>query len=436
MNASRSRYWVLLGSLTLSGLLAGALIASVAVRSVAERQLGDAEFLRKRLEQLDGQSPAAAAQPALVRVALAQQKKIQPQRSIVGRLIEIKKATVASEVTGRITQMPVEEGTAVMEGETLLAQVDDVWCRLAVEQARAKVASTEAQLKYELIELARYGELKEKNAISQSEIDSKQAQVAELQANLAEAKAVVEQESERAIRSAIYAPFNGTVVEKYAELGSHVSLGTPIVDVVYRGQVDARLMVPESVINLVHVGRSLPIQIDPLKEKVVGTVVSITPYGPSASRTFPVRVRLDDAGGRIKVGMSVTATIATAAEHEALVVTRDAVLIRPDGSTVWVALRGEDGDTVTVQPVPVTISARMHDEYAVEPETDRGRKLLTAGASVVVEGAERLTPDQQVRIVTLEEQPAEVAKANAGVEQSAPAPSSDHTGRPAKRQES
>jgi hypothetical protein len=60
-------------------------------------------------------------------------------------------------------------------------------------------------------------------------------------------------------------------------------------------------------------------------------------------------------------------------------------------------------DGVQVQPVPVTITARMPTEYALEPETDAGRRLLSDGASVVIEGAERLTPGQQVRIVSLQE---------------------------------
>ena len=99
--------------------------------------------------------------------------------------------------------------------------------------------------------------------------------------------------------------------------------------------------------------------------------------------------------------MSVTAMVGTGPEQQALVVPKDAVLIRPDGSTVWVALPEADGDQFQVQPVPVTIGARTADQYAVESETPQGRELLVPGAKVVIEGAERLMPGQQVRIVTL-----------------------------------
>ena len=125
-----------------------------------------------------------------------------------------------------------------------------------------------------------------------------------------------------------------SVVAKHVELGGHVTVGTPIVEIVASGTLDAQLMVPESVVNLLQVGQELSIEIDPLREEVTGKVTSVTPYGPMASRTFPVRIRLDDQGGKLKVGMSVTASIPMGSEHEALVVSRDAVLIRPDGATV------------------------------------------------------------------------------------------------------
>lgn len=378
-------------------------------------QMQDPEFLQTQLERVGGRNaePGDGSPPALdlaqVRVGAAERKTIRPQKPIIGRLVEVRKVTVASEVMGKIVDLPVEEGTPVVAGETVLAQVDDVWCRLALDRCRAQVVSTEAKLKYELLELERHRELTDGGAVSRSEMESKQAAVDELQASLDEAKAAVAEESERITRSLILAPFDGTVVAKHAELGGHVSPGAPIVDVVSRGQVDARLMVPESVINLIGVDHILPIRVDPLGEEVRGKVVSVTPYGPTASRTFPVRVRLDDQGGRLKVGMGVTAMIATGPEREALVVSKDAVLVRPDGSTVWVAVLQKEAHRAEVHPVPVTISVRMPKEYAVEPQTDQGRKLLVPGAQVVVEGAERLMPGQQVRIVTLDGAPADAA---------------------------
>jgi RND family efflux transporter MFP subunit len=422
---------VLVGSLGLSALLAGGVVSGLAVWSVSQKRMEDAEFLRGQLERVtdeqggpDGQKagPGESAPSSLVRVSVAQRKVIQPQRPIVGRLVEVRKVTVASEVTGKIVKMPVEEGTPVVDGETVLAQVDDVWCGLAADRCRAR-------LKCEELDLERHEQLTDKRAISASELQSKQATVDELRASL-------EEENERIARSTILAPFDGTVVVKHAEEGGYVSPGDPIVDIVSRGRVDAKLMIPESAINLIRVGQVLPIWVDPLGEEVEGEVVSLTPYGPTASRTFPVRVRLDDQGGRLKVGMSVTASIAIGSEREALVVSKDAVLVRPDGSTVWVALPQAEPETGEVQPVPVTITARMPEEYAVEPETGEGRALLVAGAQVVVEGAERLLKGQRVGIDRRIGGPSEAAKRGEGAGPTRRTTSTKAASGPASRQES
>ena len=403
MSISNQKQLVLIASLTISALLVGGLGGTFMVWRATSARLRDPEYLKSQLESLGpaGDTPNGAAPPALVRVGLAREKTITPERPIVGRLVEVRKVTVASEVMGNIIDLPVEEGTPVTGGETILARVDDVWCRFALARSRAQVDSIKAKLKSELLDLERDKQLVSTKAVSLSQLETREAAVADLQATLDEAKAAAEEASERVTRSTILAPFDGTVVAKHAERGGHVSPGSPIVDVVSRGQVDALLMVPESAINLIQVGQSLPIGIDALSEEARGEVVSVTPYGPTASRTFPVKVRMDDQAERLKAGMSVTARITTGPRRKALVVSRDAVLVRPDGSTVWVTVSQDNGKTVQVQPVPVTLTARMRMEYAVEPQDGKGRKLLAGGSRVVVEGAERLTPGQQVRVITL-----------------------------------
>ena len=212
-------------------------------------------------------------------MALAQRKPFQPQREIIGRLIEVHKVTVASEVTGKIVDMPVEEGTSVVGGETLLARIDNVWSRLAKERLEAQLQSARVTLKFQMDELDRYKKLTHQDAITESELESKQATVDALLATIRESETAIEEEDERIARSTIVAPFDGVVVAKHVEQGGHVTVGTPIVDIIATGEMDARLMVPESVVNLLEVGQELAVGIDPLEEEVTGKVVSVTPYG-------------------------------------------------------------------------------------------------------------------------------------------------------------
>lgn len=408
MSTSDHKHLVLFASLGLTALLVGGVVGGVAVWQTVGSRLEDPEFLEKQLEAVQPADEQADSgpPPARVRVAAAEiNERFLPEREIIGRLVEVRKVTVASEVTGKIIDLPVEEGTSVIGGETLLAKIDDVWSRMARQRIEAQMVSADVMLRYQREELDRFERLTDQDAITQSELELKQATVDELEASLKESQTAIEEEVERIARSTIKAPFDGTVVAKHVELGGHVTVGTPIVEVISTGELDARLMVPESVVNLLKLEQDLTIRVDPLQKEVKGKVKSITPYGPMASRTFPVRVRLDDEGGRLKAGMSVTASIPMGEQRKALVVSRDAVLVRPGGATVWVADSKADSSAAKVQPVPVTITARVRDEYAVEPETATGKKLLVDGATVVIEGAERLKPDQIVEIHELNSPP-------------------------------
>ncbi len=402
MNQHRLMTWI---AALLTMLLVGVAMGWFGVQRYYGARLADAGFLQDRLKDVvGGANPGNTPEQAsvLVRVGKAERKPVHPTRRLVGRLIEVRKVTLQSEVIGKVIAMPVDEGTAVEAGETLIAQIDDVWARLAKDQIAAEMASIRAKLTFEETELEKYKQLFTKKVATESEVEQRQAMVDQYTADIEEAHARLNEAEERIARLMIYAPFDGAVVAKRAELGQLLTAGTPIVDIISRGRIDARLMVPESCIERIRVGDSLPIRVDPLDEEFTGEVVLLVPYGPTASRTFPIRVSLDDQQGRLKAGMSVSTYVAMADKVDGLVVPRDAVLVRPDTATVWVAMPTAVGETMTVQPVPVTVTAQMRYEYAVTPETVEGEAILGEGSLVIVEGAEQLVPGMTVRIATFD----------------------------------
>ena len=397
---SQQRLITLIAAL-LTTLLAGTAAGWFAVQRYYSHRLADPEYLEQRLQAISGGGNSGNPDdrpPVLVRSGTAERRMVHPTRKLVGRLVEVRKVTLQSEVTGKILAMPIDEGTPVVADETVVARIDDVWTRLARQRIAAEMASIRARLTFEQAELEKYEQLVAKKVATQSELEQRQATVDQFTADLEEAAARLTETEEQLSRLVLHAPFDGTIVAKRAELGQLVGPGTPIVDVISRGRIDARLLVPESCIERIRLGDSLPIHVDPLGEEFPGEVALLVPYGPTASRTFPVRVSLDDLGGRLKAGMSVSTHVPTADRVEGLVVPRDAVLIRPDTATVWVARPAAGDAPMTVEPVPVAITARMRFEYAVVPETIEGEALLAEGSLVVVEGAEQLLPGMAVRI--------------------------------------
>jgi len=216
------------------------------------------------------------------------------------------------------------------------------------------------------------------------------------QAELSEAQVTLKDYEVKRGRVDVIAPFDGWVTLRHAEQGQWLNEGSSVVDIVSRGEIYALVNVPESLVNRLTLGLEIPVTIDVLGETVTGRIGSITPDGSQASRSYPVRVVLNDLAGRLKVGMSVTATFPEGDRQKHLLVSRDAVLVKPDGSTVWV-VRGEA--ELSALPAPVDIVGRVGNRYAIRGESEQARLLLSDGCSVVIEGAERLRPAQAVRLM-------------------------------------
>ncbi len=369
-----------------------------------------------------GDAPAAAPMdgppqgppPALVRFGQVEQQTLQDQWPVIGRLREVRRATVATEVFGRIIAMPVDEGTRVEGGKTIIAKVDPVWTDTAVESAQAALAQAgatvlqvEAQADQSARDLAMLEELAAAQSAKPREVDDARSKAASDKAGVQAARAGVEAAAtalQRAkveqTRQNVVAPFDGVVIKKLVEVGQWANQGTPVAEVISAGTIDAEIDVPEQLVNNLSVGDDVEVVVEPVKQEFTGKIRAIIPAGGNAARTFPVRVTLDDQGGKLKPGMSVVARVPTGQRKEVLTVPRDAVMRGQGGlAMVWVSAGG------MALPVGVDVLFGSGDIYAVKVSAANAGPPLAPGMQVVIEGAERLFPTRP--LMTSEPMPAQ-----------------------------
>ena len=118
-------------------------------------------------------------------------------------------------------------------------------------------------------------------------------------------------------------------------------------------------------------------------------------------------MRLPDESGRLKPGMSATAKLPTGKKTDVTTVPRAAVLLNRSGGKVWMVAQEK------AFPVEVDVLFGEGDRYAIRTKSSNAGPPLQAGASVIVEGAERLMfPGQPVNIMS-EPTPDNQAAANA-----------------------
>ncbi len=362
-----------------------------------------------------GGAPPMGPPPATVRVAEAKLDTLRPRLAVVGRLREVRLATVAAEVEGKILEVPVREGDPVIGGQTVLARIDGVWAELDLARTQADVAAAQATLDQSELDLKYLEQLLQAQSAKPKEVDDMRARVSSDRALLSAAIANRDRVKKELERVTVVAPFDGFVTRKHTEAGQWVAPGDEIVEVISNGQIDAVADVPEHLIDSIKVGDIAEVVIEPLNLPVRGEIIAINPDGGNAARTFPVKIKLDDMQGRLKSGMSVTVWLPIGEASPMLTVPRDAVLYSLTGQSVWVGMPAQaaspggsspdtpdvpDGSASQAPPpmptamsVPVRVLFGEGDRAIVEPIGSAG-SLLADGTTVIVEGAETLFPTQ------------------------------------------
>jgi len=238
-----------------------------------------------------------------------------------------RQATVSSKFTGRVTEVLIEEGMAVEEGQ-VLARLDDANLRpqfaLAEAQllsARRGAAETEALLTEARLNFERIQRLFDKQLASEAELDRARALARSLEAQLARKLADVEVAArqvdiyqQQLEDSIIRAPFAGIVVAKNAQPGemiSPISAGggftrTGIGTIVDMASLEIEIDVNEAYINRVAPGQAVVATLDAYPDwKIPCHVIAIIPTADRQRATVEVRVGFDQLDPRILPDMGV-----------------------------------------------------------------------------------------------------------------------------------
>jgi len=232
-----------------------------------------------------------------------------------------RQATVSSKITGKVSEVLIEEGQRVEEGQ-VLARLDDTEARAAhrlqaaeFAQSQSQLAEIRALLANAERELERQKRTAAQRLTSASELDAAATQVATLQARLASAQSAV-QVAQEAVRVAevqvqntiVRAPFSGVVTVKAAQPGemiSPVSAGggftrTGIGTIVDMDSLEVEVDVNESFINRVQPGQPVQILLNAYPDwNIPGNVIAIIPAADRAKATVRVRIALGVKDARI-----------------------------------------------------------------------------------------------------------------------------------------
>ena len=330
--------------------------------------------------------PPKGRPPTPVRVAEVANRTVQQTVELVGTVEPWRRSVVAGELAALVEKFPVEEGMAVKRGQVLAQLRTDT---LTIQLHSAEASHREAETRYLQAkkDLKRIVTLFEKQLVTQKEYDDAVTQEAALANRLALLESELLQVRDQLKKTRVVAPFDGWVTQEFTEVGQWIQAGGPIVELVDLSRVQVEVPLPERFVGDVKVGASVTATFDGLQGfEAKGHVFSVVAQADRNSRTFPIKVELPNTDLMIKSGLVSRVLLQVGAPYDALVVPKDALVLRGGSEFVFVMVDG------SVSQVPVIVVNHVNNEVEINGP-------LEAGMIVVVEGNERLFPGQPVRVL-------------------------------------
>lgn len=213
--------------------------------------------------------------------------------------------TLGAELAGKLVKLAVHERDHVERGD-VIAEVDVSEQRAALREAWARVKESEPDIAYLEQERHRSERLLAQDAVARAvydkstrDADSATRHKSSLVATAARLQAEVD-------KAVVRAPIAGTVTKRFAEPGSYVAPGTPIITLVDLGRLRVRAEVGEFDAARVTLGAKVTLRAEGYAQSWRGSVEEVPdevvprelkpldPSRPVDTRVLLVKIRLDE----------------------------------------------------------------------------------------------------------------------------------------------
>jgi membrane fusion protein, multidrug efflux system len=341
-------------------------------------------------------------EPIPVTVARVQKADFPVYLNGLGTVQPFRTVTVRSRVDGQIIKVAFKQGRMVNEGDTLV-EIDPRPYQAALDQALSKKAQDEANLKNARLNLDRSLSLAKKDYATQQQVDTQQAMVDQLTAQVQGDQAAIDNAQTQLSYTVIKSPLSGRAGFRLVDPGNivHDSDQNGIVTIVQLQPISVVFTAPEENVPLINKalqeGTAVPVEAlssDGLRTLAQGQLARVNNEVDQASGTIRMKAIFENKDNGLWPGLSVATRLLVDTLKDVVVIPDNAVQRGPNGLYTFVV-----GDDDKASPQPIRVSQSGDGESVVE-------QGLTPGQRVVVAGQYRLQSGSVV-------QPTEAAPSNA-----------------------
>nr|WP_214286182.1 efflux RND transporter periplasmic adaptor subunit [Acinetobacter pittii] len=348
-------------------------------------------------EQVSDQTQVSTAKVTIISI---QPQSINLSENLPARVQAFRTAEIRPQVGGIIEKVLFAQGSEVKAGQPLY-KINSETFEADVNSNRAGLNKAEAEVNRLKIQLERYQQLLPSNAISKQEVSNAEAQYRQAIADVAQMKALLARQNLNLQYATVRAPISGRIGKSFVTEGALVS------------QADSNTMATIQQIDRVYVDVKQSIgeyerlqaalqsgELSANNQKAVQILNSLgQSYNVAAKMLFEdinvdpetgdvtIRIEVTNPERKLLPGMYVRVNIERASVPQALLVPEQAIQRNMNGDPQVYVVNAKGGADVR----SVELGQQYEQFYLIN-------KGLKAGDKVVVEGIERIQPNQKLAI--------------------------------------
>ncbi len=320
--------------------------------------------------------------PAKVVVDQVVEEEVAATQSVIGVLYYERKSEISTDVSGLVEEVAVAQGDLVKKGEVLV-RLDTEILEREISLTQTRLQQIDLRIENARKDYERLAKIFEAEGVSEKIYDD---------AFFAYENAVKEKQATgdtlaklriQKRRSVISAPFDGVVFSKDVDNGGWAQQGRTLLTIGASGSLHVRAPVSEDLLQFVAIGEETDVIINAFDREVKGRLVNIDPVADVKTKNIFLKINIPYQP-LVAENMSATVDVSAGPKRNLRLFKRAAV-VKHQGEDFVYTVKDDKASIM-----PVNIVAYLGDRVGVDDDH------IVPGMSVVVEGNERLRPDQPV----------------------------------------
>jgi RND family efflux transporter MFP subunit len=336
-------------------------------------------------------------------VVVVHPKPGAPQQEITlpGDMQPFTDAPIYARTSGYLKRWYADIGARVKSGQ-LLAEIDAPEVDQQLQQARADLATAEANVHLAEITAARYKDLMKSDSVAQQDVDNATGNLDARRAAVDSSRSNVRRLEDLQSFQKIYAPFDGVITARNTDIGALIDPGSSggsareLFHIAAVNQLRVYVNVPQTYSPFIKAGLHADLGMSELPgRRFQGTLVRDSGAIDTATRTLRTEIDVNNTSGELKPGSYVEVHLKLPTSVTTFTLPVNAIIFKSSGMQVATVRGGKSIALVSITPgrdfgnvIEVVAGLRADDSVVINPPDtlENGAAVQLAQTQSVQEG--------------------------------------------------